>query len=112
MVFLGLTGLLDPPRREAYDAVRKCRTAGIRPIMITGDHAITARAIAKELQIFSDGDRVVTGSELNSMDEEDLAVLLPKISVFARVTPAHKLRIVKALKSQNHVVAKIGRAHV
>lgn len=108
MIFVGLTGLLDPPRREAYDAVKKCRAAGIRPVMITGDHAITAKAIAQELKIYKDGDRVVTGTELSSMDDETLQHLLPSIAVFARVTPAHKLRIVKAFKSTGNIVAMTG----
>ena len=108
LTFLGLVGLLDPPRREVYGAVRQCRSAGVRPIMITGDHAVTARAIAQEVGIFSDGDRVVTGAELNTLSDAELAALLPNISVFARVTPEHKLRIVRAFKAQGHVVAMTG----
>lgn len=108
MVFAGLVGLIDPPRREAFDAVLKCRRAGIKPVMITGDHAVTARAIAKELSIFREGDRVVTGRELDDMDNGQLEAMLPKISVFARVTPAHKLRIVRAFKAQGSVVAMTG----
>jgi len=108
LVFVGLTGLLDPPRREAYDAVKKCKRAGIRPIMITGDHAITARAIARELKIFSEGDRIISGADLDGMTDEILARELPNISVFARVTPAHKLRIVRALKTRGDIVAMTG----
>lgn len=108
LIFIGLSGLLDPPRREAYDAVAKCRRAGIRPIMITGDHAITARAIAKELRIYNDGSKIIAGSELDSMSDEALKKELPNISVFARVTPAHKLRIVKALKNSGDIVAMTG----
>ncbi len=108
LIFLGLMGLLDPPRREAYNAVKKCKSAGIRPIMITGDHGLTARAIAEKVGIFSMGDRVVTGSELDKLDDDALSRLLPSISVFARVTPAHKLRIVRALKAQGHIVAMTG----
>lgn len=108
MVFAGLAGLIDPPRKEAYDAVLNCRRARIKPVMITGDHAVTARAIAKELSIFQEGDRVVTGRELDDMTGEQLERLLPKISVFARVTPAHKLRIVRAFKARGEVVAMTG----
>lgn len=108
LIFIGLMGMLDPPRREAYSAVKKCKDAGIRPIMITGDHASTARAIAKELKILNDDDIVITGSELDKTGDDKLLNLLPKISVFARVTPAHKLRIVKAYKSLGHIVAMTG----
>lgn len=108
MIFLGLAGLQDPPRKEAYDAVLKCQKAGIKPVMITGDHAVTARAIAKALSIFHEGDRVVTGRELDDMSDIALNELLPKISVFARVTPAHKLRIVRAFKARGDIVAMTG----
>ncbi len=108
LIFIGLAGLLDPPRREAYDAVAKCRRAGIRPIMITGDHAITARAIASQLRIYNEGSKIITGSELDSMSDETLKKELSYISVFARVTPAHKLRIVKALKTRGDIVAMTG----
>ncbi len=108
LIFVGLMGMLDPPRREAYTAVKKCKDAGIRPIMITGDHASTARAIASKLKILNDDDIVMTGSELDTADDDKLLNLLPKISVFARVTPAHKLRIVKAFKSLGHIVAMTG----
>ena len=108
LVFAGLAGMIDPPRREAYEAVKKCRRAGIRPVMITGDHAVTARAIAKKLSIYREGDRVVTGPELDTMDAAALERLLPQVSVFARVTPAHKLRIVRAFKAQGNVVAMTG----
>lgn len=108
LIYLGLMGLLDPPRREAKEAVKKCKSAGIRPVMITGDHALTARAIAEKVGIFKDGDRVVSGHELDNIDDTELSVLLPKISVFARVTPAHKLRIVRVLKSDGHIVAMTG----
>lgn len=108
LIFVGLAGLLDPPRREAYDAVRKCRRAGIKPVMITGDHAITARAIARDLQIFREGNRIVSGAELDAMSDQALAEALPDITVFARVTPAHKLRIVRAFKARGDVVAMTG----
>lgn len=108
LIFVGLAGMIDPPRREAFEAVKKCRRAGIRPVMITGDHAVTARAIAGQLRIYQEGDRVVSGQELDQMDADALARLLPKVSVFARVTPAHKLRIVRAFKAQGNVVAMTG----
>ncbi|MEA5010541.1 MAG: cation-translocating P-type ATPase [Angelakisella sp.] len=108
LVFVGLAGLLDPPRKEAAPAVRRCREAHIKPVMITGDHAITARAIAKELKIYREGDIVLTGKELDALSEEKLVEMLPKVSVFARVTPAHKLRIVRAFKSQGNIVAMTG----
>lgn len=108
LIFAGLAGLLDPPRREAYDAVKKCKRAGIRPIMITGDHAVTAQAIAGKLRIYNDGDRIITGAELDAMSDETLSRELPYVSVFARVTPAHKLRIVQAFKSRGDIVAMTG----
>lgn len=108
LVFVGLAGMIDPPRPEALEAVHKCRQAGIRPIMITGDHAITARAIACDLGICPVDGRVVTGKELDTMSDDQLARQIPDISVFARVTPAHKLRIVRALKRQGNIVAMTG----
>ncbi len=108
LIFTGLAGLLDPPRREAFEAVRRCREAHIRPVMITGDHAITARAIARELRIFREGDRILTGRELDELSDSRLAELLPRVSVFARVTPAHKLRIVRAFKNLGCIVAMTG----
>ena len=108
LVFVGLAGLLDPPRKEAFAAVEKCRRAGIRPVMITGDHSLTARAIAGELDICREGDVVLTGRELDNMTDEELRRALPKTAVFARVTPAHKLRIVRALREEGNVVAMTG----
>ena len=108
LVFVGLAGLLDPPRREAYEAVRRCREAHIKPVMITGDHAVTARAIARELKIYREGDKILTGRELDALSDSQLAEALPQVSVFARVTPAHKLRIVRAFKSLGNVVAMTG----
>jgi Ca2+-transporting ATPase len=107
MVFLGLVGMIDPPRQEAKAAVQTCETAGIRPIMITGDHPLTAQAIAHELGILKDG-RVVTGVELDQMDEAQLDRNIDKINVYARVSPAHKLRVVTAFQRQGHVVAMTG----
>ncbi len=107
MTFLGLVGMIDPPRAEASAAVDKCRLAGIRVMMITGDHPLTARAVARELGILGDA-RVVTGVELEAMSEEDFDRELEGIRVYARVSPAHKLRIVTALQRRGHVVAMTG----
>ncbi|GAE88723.1 cation-transporting ATPase [Acetivibrio straminisolvens JCM 21531] len=100
--------MIDPPRKEALDAVRKCKLAGIKPIMITGDHKITAAAIARELNIASEGDRVLTGAQLEQIDDRKLEEVVDKVSVYARVSPRHKLRIVKALKKLGHIVAMTG----
>ena len=108
LVFAGLLGMIDPPRKEAVEAVQKCKLAGIKPVMITGDHKITATAIAKELNIYSKGDRVITGTELEGMDEEGLAEIAGDVSVYARVSPRHKLMIVKVLKKLGHIVAMTG----
>jgi len=108
LVFVGLQGMIDPPRKEVLEAVRKCKMAGIKPVMITGDHKITACAIAKELEIFNEGDKVLTGSELEKMDEADLIEKAEKVSVFARVSPKHKLSIVRAFKKQGYIVAMTG----
>jgi P-type Ca2+ transporter type 2C len=103
-----LFGMIDPPRKEAIDAVRKCRMAGIKPVMITGDHGVTAMAIAKELNIFTKGDKILTGDELEKMDEPALLSMADNVSVYARVSPKHKLRIVKVLKKLGHIVAMTG----
>lgn len=108
LVFVGLTGMIDPPRKEALNAVKKCKLAGIKPVMITGDHKITACAIAKELNICKEGDRVLTGKELEEMSDDKLQALVDEVSVYARVSPKHKLRIVKALKKRGHIVAMTG----
>lgn len=105
---LGLIGEMDPPRDEVQASVAACRAAGIRPVMVTGDHKLTGLAIARSLGIARDGDRAVDGSELETMSEAELRAGLEKISVFARVHPAQKLRIVEAFQSQNHVVAMTG----
>ncbi len=107
LIFLGLLGIVDPPRPEAKDAVARCKTAGIRPIMITGDHPLTARFIAQHLGIATDG-RVVTGAELEAMDDEALARALTQASVFARVSPEHKLKIVQVLQRKGEIVAMTG----
>jgi Ca2+-transporting ATPase len=105
---LGLIGQIDPPREEVKVAVAECRAAGIRPIMVTGDHKLTGLAIARELGIARDGDRAVDGTELEAMTEADLLQGLDHIAVFARVHPAQKLRIVEALQSRGDVVAMTG----
>ncbi|RMW94631.1 cation-translocating P-type ATPase [Pseudoxanthomonas spadix] len=106
LVFLGLAGMIDPPRAEARQAIGKAKAAGIRPIMITGDHPVTAAVIAVELGV-SDG-RVVTGAEIEAMSDQALDAVVPAVSVFARVDPAHKLRIVKALQRSGMTVAMTG----
>ncbi len=108
LTFLGLTGLQDPPRSDARDAVARCQRAGIRTVMITGDHPDTARAIAAELGVLGVGDELVLGSELEKLDDESLADRVQRISVYARVTAAHKLRIVRAWKARGAVVAMTG----
>jgi len=107
LVFVGLIGMIDPPRDEAKEANGRCQRAGIKTVMITGDHKLTAVAIAKELGMLR-GDRVLTGPELDGMDDGDLKEIVESVSVYARVSPEHKLRIVKALKSRGHIVAMTG----
>ena len=108
LTFLGLVGMIDPPREEARAAVAVCREAGIRPVMITGDHVVTASAIAKNLGILQDGDRAITGAELDAMSETELDAAVEQISVYARVSPENKIRIVKAWQKKNKVVAMTG----
>ncbi len=108
LIFVGLMGMIDPPRKEAVEAVRKCKLAGIKPVMITGDHKLTATAIAKELNIYSLGDRVLTGQELDEMTEAQLEKMADSVSVYARVSPKHKLMIVRALRKTGHIVAMTG----
>lgn len=108
MTFLGLVGIEDPPREEAAFAVKQCKNAGIRPVMITGDHAGTALSIAKRLGIADDDAQVMTGEALEKISDTELASVIHKYSVFARVTPSHKVKIVKALKSNGEVVAMTG----
>ncbi|MGM9629520.1 calcium-translocating P-type ATPase, PMCA-type [Butyricicoccus sp.] len=108
LTFLGLVGMIDPPRAEAKEAVGICRRAGIKPVMITGDHVVTATAIARELGIFRDGDRAVTGTELDAMSEAELDAQVEHISVYARVSPENKIRIVKAWQRKDQIVAMTG----
>ena len=108
LTFIGLVSLMDPPRIESQDAVAKCKIAGIKPIMITGDHVVTARAIATQIEIYEDGDLSIEGYELDKMSEEELNEKLPHISVYARVAPEHKIRIVKAWQKRGDIVAMTG----
>jgi Ca2+-transporting ATPase len=108
LVFVGLEGMMDPPRKEAFKAVKKCVRAGIKTVMITGDHKKTAAAVARELGILRGNGLVVTGAELDGMSDTQLSKIVPSASVFARVSPAHKLRIVKAYKNNGNVVAMTG----
>jgi len=108
LVFVGLTGMVDPPRPEVKDAVRRCRDAGIRVVMITGDHPRTAMAIARELGIATGDDLTISGTELEKMSDEALKGRASKIAVYARVTAAHKLRIIRAWKANGAVVAMTG----
>ncbi|MBN2486259.1 MAG: calcium-translocating P-type ATPase, PMCA-type [Bacteroidales bacterium] len=108
LVFVGLLGMIDPARPEVVDAVAKCASAGIRPVMITGDHKNTAMAIARETGILRDGDLAITGAELEQLSDEEFLKNVSKYSVYARVAPEHKVRIVKAWQKQNQVVAMTG----
>ena len=108
LVFIGLEAEMDPPRVESAPAVADCIKAGIKPIMITGDHKVTASAIAKKIGILQDGDKAITGPELDEMDDETLAKELPHISVYARVSPDNKIRIVNAWQELGHIVAMTG----
>ncbi len=108
LIFLGVFGLIDPPRPEVKDAVTTCKTAGIRPIMITGDHPLTALQIAKELGIASAESRALTGQQLEQLDEAGLREAVHDVAVFARVSPEHKLRIVQALQAEGAIVSMTG----
>ncbi len=108
LVFIGFLGMIDPCRPEVYGAIRECREAGIRPIMITGDHIDTATAIARDLGILTDDTRAITGSQLGEMSDEEFAKVFKEISVYARVQPEHKTRIVNAWRSAGYVTAMTG----
>lgn len=107
MTFLGLLGMIDPPRPEAREAIRTCEEAGIKVVMITGDHPLTAQAVARELGLLKKG-RVITGAELEAMSDEEFSTQVEEIEVYARVSPAHKLRVVTALQEKGHIVAMTG----
>ncbi|SFS61303.1 calcium-translocating P-type ATPase, SERCA-type [Paenibacillus sp. BC26] len=108
LIFVGLSGMIDPPRREVRESIANCRRAGIKTVMITGDHQLTAEAIAGQLGIMPRGGIAISGQQLNGMSEEQLDRLIDNIYVYARVSPEHKLRIVKALQRKGHVVAMTG----
>ncbi|OGP96051.1 MAG: ATPase [Deltaproteobacteria bacterium RBG_16_47_11] len=108
LIFLGLTGMIDPPREEAVDAINVCKQVGIKPIMITGDHRLTAVAIAKEMGIHKEGDRVLTGEELEKLHDDEFEKMVQQVTVYARVSPMDKLKIVKAWKLKGEVVAMTG----
>nr|WP_295971960.1 cation-translocating P-type ATPase [uncultured Bacillus sp.] len=108
LTLIGLQGMIDPPRPEVKLAVKECREAGIKTVMITGDHVITAKAIAKQLGILTSQSKVIEGSELSSMSVEELEEVVENVSVFARVSPEHKLKIVKAWQNKGHIVAMTG----
>ncbi len=108
MTFIGIVGMIDPCRKEVYGAIEECRKAGIRPIMITGDHKDTAIAIAKDLKIIKDAKEAITGAEIEELSDEELIKVVKTCSVYARVQPEHKTRIVKTLKSQNLITAMTG----
>lgn len=109
LVFVGLIGMIDPPRQEVKPAIALCRQAGIKTVMITGDHPNTAVAIAKELQLFKDDkNQALTGNELDALNDGELSEIINRVTVYARVSPAHKLRIVRALKQRGHIVAMTG----
>lgn len=108
LIFIGFVGMIDPCRPEVYDAIKNCRKAGVRPVMITGDHIDTATAIGKDLEIIQNSSEAITGEKLNNLSDEEMIKIVNKCSVFARVQPEHKTKIVKALKSQELVVAMTG----
>ena len=108
LIYVGMVGMIDPPREEVKAAVAKCKTAGIKTVMITGDHKITATAIAKALGIMEDGDEAITGNELEEMSDDELRERVRKIAVYARVSPEHKVRIVKAWQDNGEIVAMTG----
>ncbi len=108
MTFVGVTGMIDPPRKEVAESVRTCRQAGIRTIMITGDHKVTALAIAKELDIYREGNTVISGEDLETMTDDELDAAVKTATVFARVSPADKLRIIQSLKRTGEVTAMTG----
>jgi len=108
MVFLGLVGMMDPPREEVIEAIKVCKQVGIKPVMITGDHKLTALAIAKEIGIYNEGDMVFTGEDLERISDEEFEKIVDKVTVYARVSPHDKLKIVKAWKKRGEVVAMTG----
>jgi Ca2+-transporting ATPase len=108
MTFLGLVGMIDPARDESIEAVKACRAVDIRPVMITGDHRLTAVAVAKEVGIFQEGDDALTGAELQALSDEELAQRVARVSVYARVSPADKIKIVRGWQQRGEIVAMTG----
>ncbi|MEA2015795.1 MAG: calcium-translocating P-type ATPase, PMCA-type [Actinomycetota bacterium] len=108
LVYLGMVGMIDPPRAEVYDAIDKCKRANIKIIMVTGDHKITASAIGQELGIIGSGDKILEGTELDDLSSEGLEEQIEDIRIFARVSPSHKVKIVEALKKKGHIVSMTG----
>ena len=108
LIFVGMVGMIDPPREEAKKAVEKCKTAGIKTVMITGDHKVTAAAIAKQLGILENESEAITGQELEKMSDEELEKNVRQYSVYARVSPEHKVRIVRAWQKNGEIVAMTG----
>jgi Ca2+-transporting ATPase len=108
LVFLGLMGMMDPPREDAIEAVKMCKGVKIKPVMITGDHKLTAVAVAKEMGIYEEGDLVLTGEELERMPDDEFEKIVDKVTVYARVSPLHKQKIVRAWKRRGQVVAMTG----
>ncbi|MEM3601898.1 MAG: cation-translocating P-type ATPase [Candidatus Bathyarchaeia archaeon] len=108
MIFVGLQGMIDPPREEAIEANKLCQKAGIKAVMITGDHKLTAIAVAKDVGIFKEGDMVLTGAEMDKLSDKEFEEIVEKVTVYARVSPEHKLKIVNALKKKGHIVAMTG----
>lgn len=108
MVFVGLCGMIDPPREEVKGAIKTCRQAGIKTVMITGDHEVTGRAIARDLDLLREGDIVLTGAKLDTMSDMEFNNIVEDVSVYARVSPSHKMKIIDALRKKGHVVAMTG----
>ena len=108
LTFVGLQGMIDPPREEVKAAILECKQAGISSVMITGDHKLTAIAVAKELDMFKEGDLVLTGEELDKIDDENFYKIVEKVKIYARVNPSHKVRILEAYQKKGHIVAMTG----
>ncbi|WP_047153184.1 cation-translocating P-type ATPase [Aneurinibacillus tyrosinisolvens] len=108
LIYIGMVGMIDPPKAEVAQAIEETFHLGVKPVMITGDHPVTAISIGRQLGIYREGDRVITGKELNEMSEEQLAAMIAHVSIFARVSPEHKLRIVQAYQNAGHIVAMTG----
>lgn len=108
LIFVGLSGMIDPPREGVKDAIERCKEAGIRTVIITGDHKLTAASIAKELGLFVEGDRAVSGEELDRLSDEELDGIVEDVAIYARASPEHKVRILDALKKKGHIVAMTG----